>query len=457
MTQTQPPRSLVVGLLTSVVAVAFEAVAVATAMPAAGRQLGHLGLYAWTFTLFVIGMALSTVLAGRFCDRFGPTRAVQGGLLLFGAGLLVASFAPTMHLLLVARFVQGFGGGAFNVSMMVLVAMLFTPEARAGIMTAFSFCWVMPAFVAPFIAAWLTENLSWHWVFASMLPLVLATAVLTNQPLEDLRDRLAPDGDLDSDPVPIWSAFVAAIGVAAVQLAGQWANHSSIPVLVLGLVCLGVSLPRLMAPGFFRVSAGIPATSWSRALLAGSFFAAEAFLPLSLVTIRGMSLFEAGLTLTVGSLGWTIGSWLQARPWLMLRRDQLVQLGTLLCLTGMGAMTLATALDWSVWVIGVGWTLAGSGMGLSIASGSLIVMALSTAARLGRNTSSLQVAEALGNSLFTGLAGSVYANLRLVHLPRATFAAVFATVLVVTLLAVVVSLRIGPVANPTSGAGESSA
>lgn len=448
-----PPRSLIVGLLMGVVAIAFEAVAVATAMPAAAADLGHVQLYAWTFTLFVIGMALATVLSGRACDRMGPSLPMLLGLGLFGVGLVLASFAPSMYLLLVSRFVQGFGGGAFNVALMVIVARTFPPAQRASMMTAFSMCWVLPAFVAPPIAAWLTEVLSWHWVFASMVPLVIGTALLTRGPMAGLAEQLQPDVDADSAPVPLWAAFVATAGVAAVQVAGQQATWASVPVLLVGLAALAVSLPLLMAPGFFRFRPGIPAVCWVRALQAGAFFAAEAFLPLSLVETRGTTLFRAGLMLTVGSVGWASGSWLQSQPWLRLRRDQLIQVGAMFSLLGVAVIGAGTWWGWSPLLIGLGWTIGGLGMGLSNASGSLSVMQLSEPARLGRNTSSLQVSEALGNSLFIGLAGTVYANLLGDTGQVATFGWVFTVVSVVSVLAVLVSLRIGAVPNHTSGAG----
>lgn len=440
-----PTRGLVVGLLISVVAIAFEAIAVATAMPAAGADLGHLGLYAWTFTLFVIGMALATVLAGRLCDRLGPTRPLQVGLALFGLGLVGAALAPSMYVLLVARLVQGFGGGAFNVALMVIVARAFPPQRRASMMTWFSMCWVLPAFIAPPVAAWITRVFSWHWAFAVMVPAVVVTAVLVDGPLRRLAPVLRPDGSQDGAPVPIWAAFVATAGVASIQMAGQSVSRTSILLAAVGLAALALSLPRLMAPGFFRFRPGIAAVSWVRALQAGAFFAAEAFLPLSLVSIRGMSLFQAGVMLTIGSIGWTVGSWVQARPGLPWRRDQLIQLGALLSVAGIAVIAATTWWHGSVVLVGLGWTIAGLGMGLAIASGSLAVMTLSEPARIGRNTSSLQVSEALGNSLFTGLAGAIYANLRLAHLPATTFSALFAAVALVALGAMVVALRIGPV------------
>ncbi|MGA4508364.1 MFS transporter [Propionibacteriaceae bacterium G1746] len=450
---TAPPRSLVIGLLMSVVAIAFEQVAVATAMPAAADDLGHKSLYAWTFTLFVIGMALSTVLGGRASDRVGPVRPLLLGLALFGLGLLVATLAPNMYVLLASRFIQGFGGGAFNVALMVVVARTFPPVQRASMMTAFSVCWVLPAFIAPPVAAWVTRELSWHWVFALMIPVVVVTAVLSLPVLRSLGDQLGPADVGDENPVPVWAAFVATAGVAALQVAGQQVDLLSVPIAVVGLAMLAVSLPLLMAPGFFKFRPGIPAVSWVRALQAGSFFAAEAFLPLSLVETRDMSLFNAGLMLTVGSSGWMLGSWLQARSWLLLRRDQLIQIGTVFSMFGIAVIAVALWFGWSVVVIGAGWTVGGLGMGLATASGTLAIMQLSSPAQLGRNTSSLQVSEALGNSLFTGMAGAVYANLRLREEPVTTFTVLFVAVFVVSIAAQVVSMRIGRVANATSGAG----
>ena len=65
-------RRLTIGICINVVAIAFEAIAVATAMPVAARELDGLAYYAWSFSLFVIGMLFATVVAGRLSDRIGP-------------------------------------------------------------------------------------------------------------------------------------------------------------------------------------------------------------------------------------------------------------------------------------------------------------------------------------------------------------------------------------------------
>src|SRR3954463_16361985 len=106
-----PPRALAIGLCVAVVAVAFEAISVATAMPAAARDLDGLDLYAWAFSLFLIGQLFATVAAGRVCDRIGPARPMAGGVGLFAVGLVVAATSATMLQLVVGRLLQGLGAG----------------------------------------------------------------------------------------------------------------------------------------------------------------------------------------------------------------------------------------------------------------------------------------------------------------------------------------------------------
>ena len=86
-------RRLTIGLCVNVVAIAFETIAVATAMPVAARELNGLPYYAWSFSLFLIGMLFSTVVAGRLSDRIGPAKPMLAGLMhLPGRAWCVAGY-----------------------------------------------------------------------------------------------------------------------------------------------------------------------------------------------------------------------------------------------------------------------------------------------------------------------------------------------------------------------------
>ena len=439
-------RGLVVGLLMLVTAIAFEAQAVGTAMPAAASDLHGLDLYAWAFTAFAIPQIVAIVLAGRLCDRIGPTLPAMAGLALFGVGVTVAALAPTMPVLLAGRFVQGLGGGFVNVALMVLVGKLFEPAEQAAMMTWFSAAWMLPSFVGPGAAGWLTQTFSWHAVFWGILPIVVLGALMLFPPL--LRADLRVQPSADAAPASVWGAVAVAAGLAVVQAAGQNLTPLSGGLMALGLVLVVVAAPRLMPVGYRPLASGLPAVVNVRLLTGGSFFAQQSFLPLMLVTLRGLTLVEAGAVITISSVGWMAGSWLQSRPWLRWRRDTIVLAGAASVAAGIGVIAVGTWWPsvW-LWVVVAGATLAGVGMGLQSASTSVAVMLLSAPEQLGRNTSALQVGEAMGRSLLGGLAGTLYAFARGRGEELAAFGVPVTVLTAIAATSVAFSRRIGPVRN----------
>jgi len=336
----QPPavsrRALAVGLCTVIVAIAFETIAVATAMPAAAQALDGLAWYAWAFSLFLIGMLFATVVAGRVTDRIGPAKPLVVGMIVFAAGLVIAATADRMGQLVAGRAVQGLGSGVMNTAIFVCIARVFDAQQRPRMFTYISTAWVLPSFVGPPVSAWLTAHFGWPSVFLAVLPLVAVGAVMVLPTVVAMGGAL-PDRTGEARlgrPAPIWAAGVAALAAATLQLAGQRLDAVAAVLLVAGLAGLMVSLPRLMPAGFAQFRRGLPMVVVVRSLLPGAFVGAEAFVPLMLVQQRQISLGLAGAVLTVGAVGWTAGSYLQSRPWLRLRRDRLITLGCLFVALG---------------------------------------------------------------------------------------------------------------------------
>ena len=441
-------RALTIGLCAIVVAIAFETIAVATAMPIAARDLEGLDYYAWAFSAFMIGMLFATVICGRVSDRIGPAKPLLVGLMIFLAGLVIAGSARYMAQLVAGRLVQGLGSGAMNVAIYVCVAIAFSRRQRPKMFTYISTAWVLPSFVGPPVSAWLTQHLSWHWVFFAVIPLVIfGGAMAFPSLLRMMRTRQPSDADAVK-PAPVWAAELLAVAAAMLQLAGQRLDGLAVGLVIGGIAGLLVALPRLMPPGFLRLRRGLCQVIQTRGLLAGAFFGAEAFVPLMLVEQRGVPLLQAGAVLTVGAIGWTAGSWLQARPWLRIRRDVLITQGGWSIAVGIALVGLIAFLPTLPYVlVAVGWIFAGLGMGLATSSGSLAVMSLSSAAEQGRNAASLNVYDALGSGVLVGVAGTIFAALHVGGNLALTFGLVELSMAGVALLAVLTSLRIGVVPN----------
>jgi MFS family permease len=395
-------------------------------------------------------MLFSTVLAGRLSDRIGPARPLLAGLVVFVAGLVLAGSAQHISQLVAGRLVQGLGSGLINTAIFVCVARAYSDAQRPRMFTYISASWVLPAFVGPPVAAAITERWSWHWVFLSVIPVVVVGGVMALPELRRLvREPRGPAEPGGAGPAPLWAAAVVAVAAVGLQLAGQRLDWTSLALLVVTVAGLVIGLPRLMPGCFSRLGRGLPSVIVVRGLLAGAFVGGEAFVPLMLVEAKDTSLLWAGAALTVGSLGWMAGSWLQSRTWLRLRRDRIITLGCASVAAGLIWVTVNAVLPAApAWWAAIGWVLAGFGMGLATASTALAVIWLSRVTEQGRNASSLNLSDALGSAIFVGVSGTLFAALHPVREVPFAFGSVLLTMSAVALLAVAASFRITALRDP---------
>ena len=458
-------RRTTLGVVALVSLVAFEAMAVATAMPVAARELDGFSLYAWAFTGFLAASLFSTAVAGEVADRYGPRLPVVGGVGLFSVGLTLAGLAPAMVPFVLGRLVQGLGGGAMIVGVYVLVGQCYPDRLRPRMFSYLSAAWVLPAVVGPLVAGVVAESLSWRLVFYGLLPLVVAPVVLllpklgavaaatTETPTETPTGAGAPSRRGGGR---VWLALALAVGAATLQLGGQQLEQGAVLLAAAGvLVGAALAVPaaaRLMPAGTLRLRRGLPSVVALRGVQAGAFFGVEAFLPLMLVEHRDLSPTLAGVCLTGAALGWSAGSWWQGRPGLTTDRGRLAVVGALLALAGFALTSTAVLTDPAVPVVvsAIGWTLAGSGMGVVFSTLSVLLFRLSPASERGANSAALQMSDALGCVLTVGLGGVLYAILRgrTGDAAGVEFAVVFAVMLAVQVLGVVVARRVLPVATP---------
>ena len=437
--RSEGTTGLLVGLLLAVFAIAFQMIGVAAALPEAMRSLEAVALYPWAFSMAVTGMLISILVAGRHCDRHGPLVSMGLGFGAMLLGLTAGSLATDVWMLLAARLVQGLGAGAINLTLYVVIALAFPAGRRPAVLAMLSFCWVLPAFLGPPISAALVA-VNWRLNFAVTVPLLLVAAVLTWPHLKAVQKRSEPDPEAPG--AVVWAVVAVAGAPALLQLAGQGIGHWSLLAAAAGLVALAVGLPKVLPPRARDLRNGLGPIIASRAIQTGAFYAGEAFLLLGLQNLKGLDTLQAGLALTIGSLGWSFGSWLQAR--MRLRRDRIITTGT--CLVALGMAGIVVFLTWlgvPLWIGVAAWTLAGCGMGLTVSSTAVATMALSGPRDQGRNTGALLVAESIGTSVMTALTGACYAVLLAEGAPA--FGWIFLTLLVASVLAIVASLRIGPV------------
>ena len=412
-------------LLTTMIA--FENMAVATAMPVVAAELGAVESYGLAFSTMMTAMLLGIVLAGPWTDRAGPLPPVVWGQALFAGGAILCGAAPSFGALLLGRVVTGLGAGLVIVVEFVIVGRAFAPADRPRVFSYISAAWILPSLVGGPIAGWLATTVSWRWVFwVVVLPAGLGFALFMAR-----RDALRGaeptplDGDAGAEAGRQDHRRTARLGALVAVSAGlvQLAFHEHERLMpwmsgigLLGLLGVALSAPRLLPEGTFRSARGLPSIVLTRGLLNGSFLGGFAYLPLMLTRENGLTPAVAGLVLAVGSLGWSAGSWAQGRSARrgIDERAHLVVAGAGMLAVGWAAFVGLTLAHAPVWAYGLVIVLGGLGMGLGSTTLSGLVLEVSPDHEHGRASAALQLSDVLGTVV--GLAGAT-AAFAATHIP----------------------------------------
>jgi MFS family permease len=444
-------RGTTVGLLMLITFIAFEAMAVGTAMPTAVAELDGLAWYGWPFSAFLVTSVVGMVAGGDAGDRRGPRVALPWGVAAFAAGLLLAGLAGNMAVFVAGRAVQGLGAGVMVVLLYVIAGQAYEPTLRPRLFGAFSTAWVLPALIGPLVAGLVTTHASWRLVFLGLLPLIVVGVVLV---VSAGRSIAAPENPAPTAPARRWWAALAGLGIAGLQYAGQRLDAVAVVLAVAGAVALVAGLRPLLPPGTVRARRGLPAVIASRGLLAGAFFGMDALLPLVLTSVHGYSPTAAGFPLTAGAIGWCVASNLQGR-FPAVRREWLLRTGFALLGLGLAGSALAALPALGGWPAYPFWAVAGLGMGLGMPSLGVLLLDQSPEHRRGADSAALQIADVTASALCVGLAGVLIAAAAAG--PLSLSAAVIASVTVFTFVSLVGVGVAGRAAAPAAGAAPAGA
>ncbi len=447
----------IVGLVTII---AFEALAVSTAMPEVTRVLDAGSTYGLAFSLLFTGQLFGIVAAGAWAERSGPMPAVFWGQALFATGSAVAGLAGSFPILLVGRLIAGLGAGLAMVSLYVIVGAAYPLALRPKVFGWVSAAWVLPSVVGPVLAAWLTHVVSWRAVFLVIVPLAAASALGLRRaatllrespgpeyaPLQGTAQTRSPRTTNRSARSVLLLGGALTVSASAFEIGSSrpgWIPAVEVALAAMGLVGLAVCVPRVLPAGAFRLRRGQPSVTVARLMLMAAFSGTISFVPLLLHGPLGLGLQPTGALLAVASVGWACGSLVQSRPQLADHGPELVVLGTIVLATAGLGLAAVDALSAPVASMAPVLALLGLGMGLAVTSTSVLALALSPPGGHAEASSSLQIADVLGSVLGVSSAGAVFAaGTRLGWAPGAIFPTIWLTMCAIAALGVPAARRI---------------
>jgi EmrB/QacA subfamily drug resistance transporter len=415
MSQQSFRRTLLifVGLQMGQVMSSIDGTIVATALPTIAGEIGGFPRSTWVITAYALAMVASMPVYGKLGDLYGRRRVLLSAIGIFLAGSLACGAAQTMDQLLVARFVQGLGGGGLGAVAMATVADI-VPARQLGRWLGYQgVIYAVASAVGPVVGGLFVEHLSWRWAFFINLPVGAVSIAIVATKLR-LPYRRVPHAIDWSGSLLLTTGL--ALFVVLATLGGREVPWGSAPagVAMAGVVVLGALFLRrerrapepvlplgLFANPVMRASAAVNLTS-GLLLWCGIFF-----VPQFVQQVRGVTPTRSGLVLMPLMFGAALGTLVTGRLVARTGRYRTWPIAGSVLMTA--AMVLLAGLDEGspVGVVAVAALLLGTGAGFVMQPSLLAAQNGVEPRDLGTATSTALLSRTLGNTIGIPVFGGV--------------------------------------------------
>lgn len=434
------PLVVFVGVQLAQVMSSLDATIVATALPTITDELGGFNRVTWVVTAYVLGTVATMPLYGKVGDLYGRRRVLLAATALFLVASAACGLAQTMDQLLVARVVQGLGGGGLGALAMAVVADV-VPARQLGRWLGYQgVIYAVASVSGPLVGGLFVDHVGWRWAFLVNLPIgalsMLIVATRLRLPYRRVPHALDWQGSVLLAGTLGGLVLVATLGGVEVP----WGS-ARMAALVAGMVLLGVAfvrreqrapepvLPlRLLRDPVLRIATAVNFTS-GVLMWCGIFF-----IPLFVQEVRGLTPTRAGFVLMPLMLGAAAGTLTAGRR---VERSGAYRTwpfrGSILMLAGMGLLATAGA-GTAPLVIGAHALVLGTGVGLVMQPALLAAQNAAPTTDLGTATSTTLLFRSLGHVVGIPIFGGIL-NASLPGGPRD--AAAFADALPLVFLAAV--------------------
>jgi EmrB/QacA subfamily drug resistance transporter len=402
------------GVMTGMLLAALEATIVGTAMPTIVAALGGLAHYSWVFSAYLLTSTVTVPVWGKLSDLFGRRRLFQIGVFVFLLGSALCGFSQTMTQLIISRAVQGLGAGALVPLAMTIIGDIFTLQERAKMQGLFSGVWGVSSVFGPLVGGFITDQLSWRWVFLINLPVGIAAAVLIGVALIEPKRESRPSIDYAGAAVLTlaMTMLLLVLGEGSdPRLLLQPRNLALILAVMVLLVAFVRIENRAVDPvvPFALFRNRVVTVAIVVGFLAGiSMFAAITFVPLLAQGVLGATATQAGSFLTPLMLAWVLSSIVGGRLLIRLGSRTLVLAGLVLMLVGFAALATFSR-DTPRMVMIVELILIGAGLGLTMLTLLIASQHAVPREQLGITTSLNQFSRSMGGALGVAVLGALLA------------------------------------------------
>src|SRR6266487_7041974 len=171
-------RTILVSLMLTMFLAALDQTIVATALPTIGRQFQDVSSLSWVITAYLLASTSVAPVFGTLSDIYGRRAMIIAALSLFVAGSVLCAVAPNLPVLILARGLQGLGGGGIMPVVQTVISDVVSPRERGQYQAYFSSVWMAGGILGPVVGGVFAEHLHWSMIFWINLPLSFAALAL---------------------------------------------------------------------------------------------------------------------------------------------------------------------------------------------------------------------------------------------------------------------------------------
>ena len=374
--------------------------------------------YSWVVTIYLLTSTISVPIFGKLSDMYGRKWFYVGGIAIFVLGSALSGLSWDIYALIAFRGVQGLGAGILFASAFAIIADLIPPRDRGKWQGAFGSVWGLASVVGPTVGGYLTDNLSWRWVFYVNVPIGLAALALiialfpheTKHGVRKIIDWMGA-----ATLTVGLTALLLALSLSA-QPEWQWGSTLNLTMLATAAVFLGIFLfvearakEAIIPLDLFKNS--IFTVSTITVFVTGmGLFGAIIFIPLFIQAIQGDTATNSGNALTPMMISVVLASVITGQ--IISRTGKYRIMGVI----GMAVVTLGTFLLYTMNESTPRMTtiafmiVVGLGMGVTFPIYTLVVQNAFPLSRVGVVSAALQFFRSIGSTVGTAVLGTVVAN-----------------------------------------------
>lgn len=311
---------IIFGVIVAMILAALDQTIVVTALPTIGRNLGNPEYLPWVVTAYLLASTAVTPLYGKVSDIVGRRKTLLFAISIFIFGSVACALSPHIIVLIVARALQGLGGGGLISLAQTIIADIVSPKERSRYQVYISGVYMLASISGPLLGGYMAEHLHWSLIFWINLPLGLLALALTNGLLKKLPRHERPH------KLDFLGAGLVASASIALMLALNWGgiHYPWVSVQVLGLLlasfCLSAAFvwrlntaPEPFIPSEILKNPVVAMGTITAMLIMGTYIGITAYLPIYMELTFGLSASQSGLSLIPFMSGTVVGAVIAGR------------------------------------------------------------------------------------------------------------------------------------------------